>query len=86
MKEITPDLDQLDMEVYGLLKSLAVLRGAYLAAPADLKYEMAAFQVRMKKRIEQRGLCFSEEVREKARQQGKPVPMAGAFLHQLEAK
>jgi hypothetical protein len=73
------DLAQVDAELYGLLKLRAVIRGEYLDTTATLSQELHAFSDRMEEVDAERGRDFAEEVREKARMQGKPVPMRGAL-------
>jgi hypothetical protein len=69
------DLAQVDAELYGLLKLRAVLRGEYLETTATLSQELHAFADEMDEVDAKRGRDFAEEVREKARMLGKPVPM-----------
>lgn len=68
------DLDQVDAELYGLLKLRAALRGEYLATTATLSQEVGAFVMRMDDLDAERGRDFAEEVREKACMLGKPLP------------
>ncbi len=69
------DLDQVDAELYGLLKLRAAIRGQYLDTTATLSQELRAFADRMEVVDVERGRDFAEEVREKARMLGKPVPV-----------
>ncbi len=69
------DLDLVDAELYGLLKLRAALRGEYLDTTATLSQELRAFADRMEEVDAERGRDFAEEVREKARMLGKPVPL-----------
>jgi hypothetical protein len=64
-----------DAELYGLLKLRAALRSEYLDTTATLSQELHAFAVRMDAVDAERGCDFAEEVREKARVLGKPVPL-----------
>ncbi|HEV2461803.1 MAG TPA: hypothetical protein VGS80_25890 [Ktedonobacterales bacterium] len=72
---IRHDLAQVDAELYGLLKLRAVLRGEYLDITATLSQELHAFANQMDEEDAKRGRDFAEEVREKARMLGKPVPI-----------
>ncbi len=74
-KRVVHDLDQVDAELYGLLKLRAVIRGEYLSHTATLSQELHAFHDRMEEVDAEKGRDFAEEVREKARGLGKPVPM-----------
>lgn len=69
------DLDLVDAELYGLLKLRAALRGEYLDITATLSQELRAFADHMEEVDAERGRDFAEEVREKARMLGKPVPL-----------
>ena len=80
IKQIVPDLDHIDAELYGLLKTRAVLRGAYLTGDAELPRELEAFDDRMAEWMAERGNNFSDEVRERARMMGKPLPLRPAGL------
>jgi hypothetical protein len=71
------DLNQVDAELYGLLKLRAVLRGEYLDASATLSQELRAFAERMDEVDVERCRDFTEEVREKARLLGRAVPRRG---------
>jgi hypothetical protein len=51
------------------------LGGKYLATIATLSQERRAFAEQMEEMDTKRGRGFAEEVREKARQMGKPIPM-----------
>jgi hypothetical protein len=75
MPRVRHDLEQVDAEVYGLLKLRAVLRAEYLDTTATLSQELRAFAEQMDEVDFKRGRDFAEEVREKARMLGKPVPM-----------
>jgi hypothetical protein len=72
---VVHDLAQIDAELYGLLKLRAVLRGEYLETTATLSQELHAFAGRMDEVDAERGRDFAEEVREKARRLGRPVPI-----------
>jgi hypothetical protein len=74
------DLEQVDAELYGLLKLRTVLRGEYLETTATLSQELHAFADRMEEVDADKGRDFAEEVREKARMLGKPVPRRGDAL------
>ena len=69
------DVEQVDAELYGLLKLRAALRGEYLETTTTLSQEVGAFVVHMDEVDAERGRDFAEEVREKARMLGKPVPL-----------
>jgi hypothetical protein len=73
-KRIVHDLEQVDAELYGLLKLRAVIRGEYLSHTSTLSQELHAFHDRMEEVDAEKGRDFAEEVREKARGLGKPVP------------
>jgi hypothetical protein len=68
------DLNQVDAELYGLLKLRAVLRGEYLDTTATLSLEVRAFVERMDEVDAELQRDFAEEVREKARMLGRCVP------------
>jgi hypothetical protein len=72
---VVHDLAQVDAELYGLLKLRAVLRGEHLETTTTLSQELHAFAGRMDEVDAERGRDFAEEVREKARRLGRPVPM-----------
>jgi hypothetical protein len=72
--KVSHDLAQVDAELYGLLKLRAVIRGEYLDTTTTLGLELRAFAARMEEVDAERGRDFAEEVREKARMLGKPVP------------
>jgi hypothetical protein len=82
LPHVRHDLAQVDAELYGLLKLRAVLRGEYLKTTGTLSKELHAFADEMDEEDAKRGRDFAEEVREKARMLGKPVPMRSetAFL------
>ena len=69
------DLNQVDAELYGLIKLRAALRGEYLDETATLGLEVRDFVQRMEEVDTEKGRDFAEEVREKARRMGKVVPM-----------
>ena len=69
------DLNQVDAELYGLFKLRAALRGEHLEETATLSLELRDFSRCMEEVDQQKGRDFAEEVREKARQMGKPVPL-----------
>jgi hypothetical protein len=71
------DLNQVDAELYGLMKLRAVLRGEYLDTTATLSQELRAFAERMDEVDAERDRDFAEEVREKARMLGRAVPRRG---------
>ncbi len=75
LPRVRHDLAQVDAELYGLLKLRAALRGEYLDTTATLSQELRAFADAMDEVDARRGRDFAEEVREKARMLGKPVPM-----------
>jgi hypothetical protein len=74
MARTVHDLNQVDAELYGLLKLRAVLRGEYLDTTATLSQELRAFAERMDEVDAERSRDFAEEVREKARMLGRAVP------------
>jgi len=74
------DLDQVDAELYGLFKLRAALRGEYLDEAATLSLELRAFARRMEEVDELKRRDFAEEVREKARRMGRPVPVRACVL------
>jgi hypothetical protein len=78
LPRVRHDLAQVDAELYGLLKLRAVLRGEYLDTTATLSQELRAFADERDEVDAKRGRDFAEEVREKARMLGKPVPMQAA--------
>jgi hypothetical protein len=80
LPRIRHDLVQVDAELYGLLKLRTVLRGEYLDTTATLSQELHAFADEMDEVDAKRGRDFAEEVREKARMMGKPVPMQAAVV------
>jgi hypothetical protein len=75
LQRVRHDLTQVDAELNGLLKLRAVLRGEYLDTTATLSQELHAFADEMKEVDAKRGRDCAEEVREKARTLGKPVPL-----------
>jgi hypothetical protein len=75
LPRVRHDLGQVDAELYGLLKLRAVLRGEYLETTATLSQELRAFADEMDEVDAKRGRDFAEEVCEKARMLGNPVPI-----------
>lgn len=75
LPKVAPNLNQVDAELYGLLKLRAALRGEYLSEQTTLSQELHRFVERMEEVDAERGRDFAEEVREKARSMGKPVPL-----------
>jgi hypothetical protein len=75
-KRIDPALEQLYAETYGMLKTIAVLRGSYLTGPAELPRELEALEDWAEGWQEQRGEAFHDGVRERARMLGKPLPLS----------
>ncbi len=73
-KEVKPDLEKIDAELRGLLVTRAMLREAYVKAPASLSRELESFDDVMAEWEQERGLDFAEQVRERARMAGKAVP------------
>lgn len=69
------DLERVDAELYGLFKLRTALRGEYLETAATLSLELRDFAGCMDEVDAERGRDYAEEVREKARQMGKPVPI-----------
>jgi hypothetical protein len=80
MKQVAPDLDQIDAEIRGLLKTRAMLRGVYLHGAVTLTDEVVDFDQRMEQWDKDRGTDFYEEVRERARMAGKPLPLLPAGM------
>jgi hypothetical protein len=74
-KKVIHDLEQVDAELYGLLKLRTVVMGKYLSYKTTLSQELAAFAKRMDEVDHAKRRDYAEEVREKARMLGKPVPM-----------
>jgi hypothetical protein len=64
LPRVRHDLAEVDAELYGLLKSRAVLRGEYLETTATLSQELHAFADAMDEEDVKRGRDFVEEVRE----------------------
>ena len=56
-----------------------MLRGEYMETTATLSQELHAFADAMDEEDVKRGRDFAEEVREKARMLGRPVPMQVAL-------
>jgi hypothetical protein len=75
LPRVRHDLAQADTELYGLLKLRAVLRGEYLETTTTLSQELCASADEMDEVDAKRGRDFAEEVRERARSMGKPVPV-----------
>lgn len=69
------DLNQVDAELYGLFKLRAALRGEFLEETATLSLELRDFAQCMEEVDGVKGRDFADEVREKARRMGKPVPI-----------
>jgi hypothetical protein len=74
------DLSQVDAELYGLLKLRAALRGEFLEETATLSLELRDFARCMEEVDERKERDFADEVREKARMMGRPVPARTADL------
>jgi hypothetical protein len=70
-----PYLDKLYAEAYGMLITIAMLRGSYLHVPAELPRELEALEDWADGWQEQRALPFADAVRERARMLGKALPL-----------
>jgi hypothetical protein len=72
---VVHDLEQIDAELYGLLKLRSVLRGRQLDDTLTLSLELRAFAERMHAVDLERQRDYYESVREKARMLGRAVPI-----------
>jgi hypothetical protein len=75
LPRVRHDLAQVDAELFGQLMLRAVLRGEYLETTATLSQELHAFANEQDEADAKRWRDFAEEVCEKARMLGKPVPV-----------
>ena len=73
-KQVKHDLDSIDAQIRGMFITRAMLREVYVEGPAQLSRELESFDDRMGEWEQQKGLNFSEDVRERARMSGKMVP------------
>jgi hypothetical protein len=74
VKQVHPDLDQIDAQIRGYFISRAMLRESYMPGPASLSRELEHFDEQMREWEQRTGRDFGEEVRERARMAGKRVP------------
>ena len=75
IKEVAPDIEQIDAELFGLLVTRAMLRQAYTAPQLQVLDELAHYADGVDAWAEARGKNFAELVRERARMAGKPLPI-----------
>jgi hypothetical protein len=81
VKPVALELDQINVQIRGYLISRAVLRGAYRPGPASLARELEDFEDWAAEYEENKpGANFAEEVRERARMKGLPVPYQAPML------
>jgi hypothetical protein len=81
VKQAMLDQEGIDVEIRGLLISRAVARGAYRPGPAVLARELEDFEDWATDYEQKRpGVSFAEEVRERARMKGLPVPYRAPML------
>jgi hypothetical protein len=73
-KRSDPQLEQVDAELYGLMKLRSVLCARHQIEGATLSLELGAFAQAMEMRDLEEQRDYAEEIREKARMLGKPVP------------
>jgi hypothetical protein len=74
-KQAQPDSELIDVEIRGWLITRAMVRGAYRPGPASLSAELRHFEQWADEYAKKKpGLNFAEEVRERARLAGLPVP------------
>ncbi len=74
-RRVEHDLEQIDAELYGLFKLRSVLCERQQEEGITLSLELRAFARAMEEIDERRGREYQEEVREKARMLGRPVPL-----------
>ncbi len=74
-RRVEHDLEQIDAELYGLFKLRSVLCERQQEEGITLSLELRAFARAMEEIDERRGREYDEEVREKARMLGRPVPL-----------
>jgi hypothetical protein len=79
-RRVEHDLEQIDAELYGLFKLRSVICGRQDEEALTLSLELRAFVVRTEEADVERGRDYYEEVREKARMLGRPVPPRAAGL------
>src|SRR5215470_3914815 len=72
---VVHDPDQIDAEIYRLLKLRSVIWGRQMDETLTLSLELRAFAQRMEDWDELRGRDYFQEVREKARILGRAVPL-----------
>lgn len=75
VKRVDPALMPMMQQMYGLLKSVAVQRGTYLEGDADLWMELTYVGDCFQQIQQEQGVLFADEVRERARMMGKPLPL-----------
>jgi hypothetical protein len=85
-KHLAPDLAHIDAEILGLFKTRAVLRAVYLHGDAELSRELEAFDDRMAEQAADKGTDFAEDVRERARMMGKPLPLRSVHALPIKSK
>lgn len=74
-KRIDPALEHLLAEIYGMLKTVAVQRGSYKEGDAVFSRELEYLDDWAAEMQEQRGQTFAQEVHERARMLGNPLPL-----------
>ena len=79
-QQVVHDLMHLDAELYGLFKLRSVLRAQQHLPELTLSTELRAFALRMEEIDSQQARDYYDEVREKARMVGRPVPMQAPIL------
>jgi hypothetical protein len=72
---VVHDLEQIDAELYGLFKLRSVLNERQHSRTLTLSIELRDFATRMDAVDLERQRDYYEEVREKARMLGQPVPI-----------
>jgi len=78
--QVMHDLLHIDAELYGLFKLRSVLRAQQHLPQLTLSTELRDFALRMEELDSERARDYYDEVREKARMLGRPVPLQAAFL------
>jgi hypothetical protein len=79
-KRSDPQLEQVDAELYGLFKLRSVLSSRHQVEGATLSLELGAFAQAMEAKDLDEQRDYAEEIREKARMLGKPVPKREPML------
>lgn len=77
-KRIDPALEHLLLEAYGMLKTIAVQRGSYKEGDVVFSRELEYLDDWAAELQEQRGQPFAQEVRERARMLGHPLPLVAS--------